>query len=156
MNLMSIDGIAKYVRDQALFTDVVLGIDHSDKIGFIGPNGAGKSTLMNILSGNLHPDEGEITRNNDLRISMLEQLPRLEPDVSIRDQLYLSDDPRILLLKEYHRAAETGSADLEDLTHRVEQEGCWTLEKEYLSYLTELGIDDPDQKGGTLSGGMVK
>ncbi len=156
MNLMSIDGIAKYVRDQALFADVVLGIDHSDKIGFIGPNGAGKSTLMNILSGNLHPDEGEITRNNDLRISMLEQLPRLEPDVSIRDQLYLSDDPRILLLKEYHRAAEIGSADLEDLTHRVEQEGCWTLEKEYLSYLTELGIDDPDQKGGTLSGGMVK
>ena len=28
--------------------------------GFLGPNGAGKSTLMNILTGNLQPDEGEI------------------------------------------------------------------------------------------------
>ena len=156
MNLMSIDGIAKYVRDQALFTDVVFGIEHTDKIGFIGPNGAGKSTLMNILSGRLTADEGEITRNNDLRISMLEQLPRLEPETSIREQLYLSNDPRVQLLKEYHRAAEQGSPDLEELTHRVEHEGCWSLEKEYLSYLTELGIDDPDQLGGTLSGGMVK
>ncbi len=156
MNLMSIDGVAKHVRDQTLFSEVVFGIEHTDKIGFIGPNGAGKSTLMNILAGRLKADEGEITRNNDLRISVLEQLPKLEPDTSIRDQLYLSDDPRIQLLKEYHRAAADGSPDLEELTHRVEHEGCWTLEKEYLSYLTELGITDPDQKGGTLSGGMVK
>ncbi|MDC7219114.1 MAG: ABC-F family ATP-binding cassette domain-containing protein [Spirochaetales bacterium] len=156
MNLMSIDGIAKYVRDQALFSDVVFGIDHSDKIGFIGPNGAGKSTLMNILTGKLPHDEGEITRNNDLRISILEQLPQLQPDLSIREQLYLSDDPRVQLLKDYHRAAEEGSDDLEELTHRVEQEGCWTLEKEYLSYLTELGITDTEQLGGTLSGGMTK
>lgn len=28
--------------------------------GLLGPNGAGKSTLMNILTGNLQPDEGEI------------------------------------------------------------------------------------------------
>jgi ATP-binding cassette subfamily F protein uup len=156
MNLMSIDGVAKYIRDQALFTNVVFGIEHTDKIGFIGPNGAGKSTLMNILSSRLVPDEGEITRNNDLRISMLEQMPLLEPDRSIRDQLFLSDDPRVQLLHEYHRAIDKGSDDLDELTHRVEQEGCWNLEKEYLSYLTELGIDDPEQLGGTLSGGMVK
>ena len=28
--------------------------------GLLGPNGAGKSTLMNILTDNLHPDNGEV------------------------------------------------------------------------------------------------
>ncbi len=31
--------------------------------GFLGPNGAGKSTTMNIITGCLAPDEGEVTIN---------------------------------------------------------------------------------------------
>lgn len=35
-----------------------LKIMTGDKIGIVGPNGAGKTTLMNILAGELLPDEG--------------------------------------------------------------------------------------------------
>jgi ABC-type multidrug transport system ATPase subunit len=32
--------------------------------GLLGPNGAGKSTLMNLMTGNLHLDEGQILLND--------------------------------------------------------------------------------------------
>ena len=31
--------------------------------GLLGPNGAGKSTLMNIITGNLTPDTGQVLWN---------------------------------------------------------------------------------------------
>jgi ABC-2 type transport system ATP-binding protein len=36
-----------------------LTIGEGERVAFIGPNGAGKSTTLKILSGILHPDEGE-------------------------------------------------------------------------------------------------
>ena len=46
--------------------------------GLLGPNGAGKSTLMNLSTGNLSPDRGEILLNGksikDLGISYLKHI----------------------------------------------------------------------------------
>ncbi|HBJ11132.1 MAG TPA: ABC transporter ATP-binding protein [Ruminococcaceae bacterium] len=46
--------------------------------GLLGPNGAGKSTLMNLITGNLSPDRGEILLNGksikDLGISYLKHI----------------------------------------------------------------------------------
>jgi ABC-type uncharacterized transport system ATPase subunit len=40
---------------------LTLAIAPGERVAFIGPNGAGKSTTLKILSGILHPDEGEAT-----------------------------------------------------------------------------------------------
>lgn len=46
-------------------SDVTLSL--SDGIyGLLGPNGAGKSTLMNILTGNLEADSGEVLFNEKM------------------------------------------------------------------------------------------
>ncbi len=40
--------------------DMNFSIEEGEMVGFIGPNGAGKSTMIKMLSGILHPDEGQI------------------------------------------------------------------------------------------------
>jgi branched-chain amino acid transport system ATP-binding protein len=40
--------------------DVELRVVEGDLIGLIGPNGSGKTTLINLLTGHLWPDSGEV------------------------------------------------------------------------------------------------
>jgi ABC-2 type transport system ATP-binding protein len=35
-------------------------IDKGERVGFLGPNGAGKTTTLKVLSGLLHPSEGDV------------------------------------------------------------------------------------------------
>lgn len=44
--------------------DVKLDMEKGEFVTVIGSNGAGKSTLMNVVSGNLIPDIGEVTINS--------------------------------------------------------------------------------------------
>jgi len=56
----SLKGLVKreYETKQAI-QDVSFSVDEGEVVGFIGPNGAGKTTTLKILSGLLHPSEGE-------------------------------------------------------------------------------------------------
>ena len=83
MNVLSLDGVSKTLVDMPLFEQVSLGIDAGEKIGFIGRNGAGKSTFLKILSGELAPDAGSVSRNRVLTVSVLEQRPVFEPGTTL-------------------------------------------------------------------------
>ncbi|MCK5201386.1 MAG: ABC-F family ATP-binding cassette domain-containing protein, partial [Spirochaetales bacterium] len=131
------------------------------------PNGAGKSTLLHILSGLIEADTGNISRNNNLRISMLEQTPVIPEGITIRDFLHRGDTPVIKLIAEYHRCLENynhtestvGSGrdlPLQELTEQMDKESGWEIENNYLSFLSELKLDNPDELMDNLSGGMKK
>lgn len=44
----------------AVTNDVSLSMSSGDRIALIGPNGAGKTTFVNLVTGNLPPDSGEV------------------------------------------------------------------------------------------------
>jgi len=56
-----------------LFDKVNLQIEQGERVCLMGRNGEGKTTLLNIIKGSVLPDQGEIYRQNDLRITFLEQ-----------------------------------------------------------------------------------
>ena len=46
-------------RDVAAVADITFDVPAGEVVGFLGPNGAGKTTTLKMLSGLLHPTDGE-------------------------------------------------------------------------------------------------
>jgi branched-chain amino acid transport system ATP-binding protein len=44
----------------AVTNNVSIAMAPGDRVALIGPNGAGKTTFVNLVTGNLHPDSGEV------------------------------------------------------------------------------------------------
>jgi ATPase subunit of ABC transporter with duplicated ATPase domains len=63
---------------RVVFDSVTLGVAEGDRIGLVGRNGDGKSTLLNILSGQLEPDDGKVTTRRNLTIGVLAQRDSLD------------------------------------------------------------------------------
>ena len=58
--MLRLDSISKKFGGVKAVSQVSLELRDGDVLGLIGPNGAGKSTLINLITGLLTPDEGQI------------------------------------------------------------------------------------------------
>lgn len=71
-----------------LLDNVSLHLQQGDRIGLIGHNGCGKSTLLHLLSGELSPSGGSVTRANRCLLARVEQhLPAHIAPLSLLDTL---------------------------------------------------------------------
>ncbi|KAL0279037.1 UNVERIFIED_CONTAM: hypothetical protein PYX00_000681 [Menopon gallinae] len=62
-----------YEGQKPLFIDTDFGIDLSSRIAIVGPNGVGKSTFLKLLTGDLHPQKGDVKKNHRLKIGKFDQ-----------------------------------------------------------------------------------
>ena len=85
-----------------LFNDISFSIGEGQKVGLIAKNGTGKSTLLSILSGKEGYDSGSIVFRNDLKVGMLEQTPKFDPEESVLDACFNheSDPEKVLKAKQ--------------------------------------------------------
>lgn len=60
MNVIEVEDLRKSFGEVQALNGVSLEVEEGEIVGVLGPNGAGKSTLMNILSGQLDRDSGEV------------------------------------------------------------------------------------------------
>lgn len=73
--------------DRTIFTDVSFRLLKGEHIGLVGANGEGKSTFMNIITGKLMPDEGNVEWSKNVRVGYLDQHTALEKGMAVRDVL---------------------------------------------------------------------
>jgi len=80
--------VTKRFGERAIIRDFTLRIQRGDRIGIVGANGAGKTTLLRLLTGEIEPDEGKITRAKTLSGVVIDQQRKLlDPQKSVRDVL---------------------------------------------------------------------
>ena len=75
MNLLNIEHISKIYGEKIIFDDASFGVQEGDKIGIVGINGTGKTTLLRMIAGTEVPDDGQIIRQNGMKIAHLTQNP---------------------------------------------------------------------------------
>lgn len=127
MNILNMEHISKVYGDKVIFDDISVGIHQGDKIGIIGINGTGKTTFLRILAGLEEADEGQVIRQNGLRLSYLSQHPQFPEGATILS--YVSEGKR---------------------------EADWNPETDAHMVLNKLGIADHEEEIAHLSGGQKK
>jgi len=58
--VLSIENLSKTFGSRQVLTDLTLKLAPGEVYGLLGPNGAGKTTTINLLSGLLRPDAGQV------------------------------------------------------------------------------------------------
>src|SRR5215212_2522995 len=80
--------ISKSFGGKPIVRDFSIRIQRGDRIGLVGPNGAGKTTLLKLLTGELAPDDGQVTLGANISMATLDQRREaLDPNTSVRDTL---------------------------------------------------------------------
>ncbi len=80
--------VTKRFGDRTIIKDFSLRIQRGDRIGIVGANGSGKTTLLKLLTGEIAPDDGEVTQAKTLHGTVIDQQRSLlSPEKRIRDVL---------------------------------------------------------------------
>ena len=96
---LDVQNLTKSFGAQVLFKDISFSIAEGQHIGLVAHNGTGKSTLLSILIGKERYDTGSIIYRNDLRVGLLEQSPKFDPEESVLDACFNHEGNPERLLK---------------------------------------------------------
>ena len=77
---ISVNGLVKsFEVGSTLLDGLSFDIHAGECVGIMGRNGCGKTTLFRLLTGELSPDEGEITIASGKRLGLISQIPHYPP-----------------------------------------------------------------------------
>lgn len=154
---LEVQNLTKRIGERVLFENISFTVGEREHIGIIAKNGTGKSTLLSIVAGKDGYDGGDIIFRRDLKISYLEQTPHYPEDLTVLEACFWHGNEITELIREYEKCMETeGNPELDSILTRMDHLKAWDYEQSAKQILSQLKINDFNQKIGHMSGGQVK
>jgi ATP-binding cassette subfamily F protein uup len=158
VNYLSVENISKSYGERILFQDISFGINKDQKVAFVAKNGTGKTSILNIIAGLDVPDSGQIVTRKDVSIAYLAQNDILNPDLTIEETIFATDNIILSVINKYEKALKNldDTEAYQNAFELMEQYNAWDFETQYTQILSKLKLDDLTLKISTLSGGQKK
>ena len=145
--MLSANGVTVRFGKRVLFEDVNIRFGKGNCYGIIGANGAGKSTFLKVLSGELEPSKGEVTKEKLERLSVLKQDHFAFEEYSVIDTVIMGNEELYKIMKEKDSIYAKPDFSEEDgmkaakLEERFAELDGWNAESDAAQLLNDLGIE---------------
>lgn len=167
MSILNVEHVSHGFGARKILEDVSFRLLKGEHVGLVGANGTGKSTFINIITGQLMPDEGKVSWCNHITTGYLDQYSTLTPGKTIREVLreafrYLFDLEQEMLAT-YDKMGDCTEEELAvymedvgEITEILEQSGFYVIDSKIQEYANGLGLCDIglDRDVNELSGGQ--
>ncbi|MBS1534417.1 MAG: ABC-F family ATP-binding cassette domain-containing protein [Bacteroidetes bacterium] len=158
MNYLTVENISKSYGERTLFDNLSFGINKDQKIAFVAKNGTGKTSILKIMTGEDAPDTGQVIVRKDIKMAFLSQEPNLQPELTIEESIFASDNDILKVIEQYEKALENPEDEeaYQKAFENMERHNAWDFETQYKQILFKLKLDDLKLKVKSLSGGQKK
>lgn len=140
-------GVTLRFGKRVLFEDVNIKFNKGNCYGLIGANGAGKSTFLKVLSGEIEPSKGEVSKEKGERISVLKQDHFAFESFTVIDTVIMGNEELYRIMKEKEEIyskpdfSEQDGMKVAKLEERFSELDGWNAESDAGILLNDLGIN---------------
>ena len=158
-------GVSKFYDKKPIIADISLSYFYGAKIGVLGLNGSGKTTLLRIMAGEDKAFNGEVNLSQGYSVGYLEQEPKLDDALTVREVVEQGLQEVVDLLKEYDQINESFSNPMSDdemdkliqrqgeVQDRLDAHDAWELDAKLEMAMDALRCPPGDTPVKVLSGG---
>ncbi|NQU53866.1 MAG: ABC-F family ATP-binding cassette domain-containing protein [Bacteroidetes bacterium] len=151
------ENLSKRWGELMLFEDISFTIFEEQKVALIAKNGAGKSTLLDILAKKETAESGKITLTNNVEVGYFEQIPKLNQNHTVIEEIFESENEKLKTVKAFELAVtHNNQEEITEISAKMDELNAWDIEFEIKQILTQLKITFLEQKVSELSGGQKK
>ncbi len=161
--VLSLRNVRKAHGDKVVLDNVTLSFLHGAKIGVVGPNGMGKSSLLKLMAGLDVPNNGDIVRDPDATVGMLQQEPPLTEGKTVLENVEEAVADTKAKMKRLEDAyMEMGDPDADqdalmaetgELQTELDNINAWDLDSRLEQAMDALRCPPSDALVDNLSGG---
>lgn len=167
MSILTVDKVSHDFGGRQILEEASFRLLKGEHVGLVGANGEGKSTFLNIITGKLMPDAGNVEWCKRITTGYLDQHTVLEKGQSIREVLRTAFKHMFELetemLQIYEKMAEASDEeiaemmeDVAEIQHELEHNGFYMIDSKVESVANGLGLGaiGLDKAVDELSGGQ--